>query len=69
MPVNDLKVADLQWRKARRSVGNGACVELSSVSGWVFIRDSKAPEGPILSYHAEAFQSFLGAAKEGAFPP
>ena len=69
MSQDSLEVSGLQWRKARRSVGNGACVELSSVSGWVFIRDSKAPEGPILRYHAEAFQSFLGAAKEGAFPP
>lgn len=57
----------LSWRKASRSAGNGECVELSSASGRIFIRDSKAPEGPILGYHAEAFRSFLAAAKEGTF--
>ena len=29
MSQDELEVSDLQWRKARRSVGNGACVEVA----------------------------------------
>jgi hypothetical protein len=68
MSVNRPEVGDLQWRKARASAGNGACVEVAPVSGQIVIRDSKDPEGPVLSYSPEAFQSFLATAKEGAYP-
>ncbi len=68
MSVNRLEVGDLQWRKARASAGNGACVEVAPVSGQIVVRDSKDPGGPVLSYSSEAFRSFLAAAKEGAFP-
>lgn len=68
MSANRLEVGDLQWKKARASAGNGACVEVAPVSGQIVIRDSKDPEGPVLSYSSEAFQSFLATAKEGAFP-
>jgi Domain of unknown function (DUF397) len=68
MPAIDSGDSSISWRKASRSVGNGECVELSSASGRIFIRDSKAPDGPVLSYHAEAFRFFLAAAKEDVFP-
>ncbi len=67
MPTIDSGHSCISWRKASYSVGNGECVELSSASGRISIRDSKAPEGPVLSYPAEAFRSFLAAAKEGVF--
>jgi len=51
------------WRKASRSVGNGECVEISSRPGLVSIRDSKNPEGSVLSYPADAFRSFLDVVK------
>lgn len=54
------------WRKASRSVGNGECVELSSVPGQVSVRDSKDPDGPVLRYPAEAFLSFVAAAKKAS---
>ena len=53
----------ISWRKASRSVGNGECVEVSSHLDRVSIRDSKDPQGPVLSYSLDAFQSFLDAAK------
>ena len=34
------------WRTASYSVGNGACIEVSSVNGSVFVRDSKIQDSP-----------------------
>jgi hypothetical protein len=54
----------VSWRKATRSAGNGECVEVTSVLGRISIRDSKDPEGPVVSCSAKAFRAFLGAAKK-----
>jgi hypothetical protein len=47
-----------QWRKARRSIGNGDCVQVAPVAGNVMVRDSKNPGGPALSYSARAWRTF-----------
>ncbi len=36
------------WRKASYSVGNGACVEVSSVNGNMLVRDSQIPDSPMI---------------------
>jgi hypothetical protein len=51
------------WRKARRSVGNGACVEVASLEGDVLVRDSMIPDSPVVSFPASAWQFFLDATK------
>ena len=38
------------WRTASYSVGNGACIEVSSVNGSVLVRDSKIQDSPIIGY-------------------
>jgi Domain of unknown function (DUF397) len=58
---------ELAWRKARSSIGNGACVELAPAEGMVAIRDSKNPDGPILRYTAAEWHAFLDGAKKGEF--
>ena len=68
MSTSNLEINGLQWRKARRSANNGACVELAGTNGQVTIRDSKDPEGPVLKYSARAFRSFLDAARKGDIP-
>ena len=50
MSLNNLEVSGLQWRKARRSVNNGACVEVAPVSGQILIRDSTDRSGPVMRY-------------------
>ena len=57
----------LTWRKARRSVGNGACVELAPFDGMVAMRDSKDPDGPVLVYTPAEWDAFLHGAKSGEF--
>lgn len=57
----------LVWRKAQRSVNNGACVELASAGGRIAVRDSKDPGGPVLLYGPKDWHAFLAAAKQGKF--
>jgi Domain of unknown function (DUF397) len=57
----------LVWRKARSSNGHGACVEVANAGHVVAVRDSKSPQGAILTYTATEWQSFLDGAKRGEF--
>lgn len=55
------------WRKSRRSIGNGECVEIAPVAKAVAVRDSVDPAGPVLRYPAASWQTFLADAKRGTF--
>jgi len=55
------------WRKAQRSIGNGACVEVTSMNGMVAMRNSRDPRGAILTYTAAEWSAFLDGAKNGEF--
>jgi hypothetical protein len=55
------------WRKSSRSVNNGACVEVSSARAAVMVRDSVDSSGPMVSYSAPIWQTFLATAKAGTF--
>lgn len=45
------------WRKSNKSTENGGnCVELTSVSGMIAIRDSKDPNGPKFTMNHKDFQ-------------
>ena len=67
MPAIGSMLRDLAWRKARRSVADGACVELAPINGMVAMRDSKDPDGPVLTYTAAEWHAFLRGAKAGEF--
>jgi hypothetical protein len=54
------------WRKSSLSVNNGNCTEVASGAGMVMVRDSQDPETVVLRYPANAWKSFLGAARTGA---
>jgi hypothetical protein len=56
-----------EWRKARRSMGNGNCVEVALANGGVAVRDSKNPVGPMLAYSAESWRAFTHHAQLGHF--
>jgi hypothetical protein len=55
------------WRKASRSVNNGACVEVGSASSLVLVRDSVNPLGAVVAYPPTAWQAFIGSARAGAY--
>jgi hypothetical protein len=58
------------WRKSSYSNGDGGnCVEVADyLPGFVPVRDSKDPSGPVLVFPAAAWAAFIGAVKEGEFP-
>jgi hypothetical protein len=58
-----LAASQLQWRKARRSANNGACVEVAPANGQIVVRDSKNPSGTWLRYSAQSWQEFVGEIK------
>lgn len=50
------------WTKSSYSTGNGACVEVKSpVVAAMAVRDSKVPQGPVLTFPAEAWKSFVAS--------
>jgi hypothetical protein len=55
------------WRKARRSMANGNCVEVRPATGAIAVRDSKNPGGLVLAYSAESWHAFTLAARLGQF--
>ena len=50
-----------EWRKASKSSSNGgACVEVArNLPGIVAVRDSKNPQGPILTLTPDKWANFL----------
>lgn len=56
------------WRKARRSDGQGMCVEFARFEDdTIGVRDSKNPTGPKLQLARPAWTAFLADAKAGRF--
>jgi hypothetical protein len=55
------------WRKARRSMANGNCVEVRPVTDAIAVRDSKNPGGLVVAYSAESWRAFTLAARLGQF--
>lgn len=58
------------WRKSRRSgVFEDNCVELNPIgdTGAVAMRDSKAPNGPVLVFTRAEVEAFVLGAKDGEF--
>jgi len=67
MSPNGLQLPGAAWRKALRSIANGACVEVASASGSIIVRDSVNRSGLVIRYSTETWQAFLAHAKTGTF--
>ncbi len=49
----------LNWRKSSYSGGEGNCVEVAELpDGGRAVRDSKDPDGPVLTFSADAWRRF-----------
>ncbi|MEU6853369.1 DUF397 domain-containing protein [Actinacidiphila alni] len=56
------------WMKSSRSTGNGACVEVKSPAvEAVVVRDSKDPQGPVLTFSPQEWTAFVDEVERGSF--
>ena len=56
------------WKKSSRSAGNqGECVEVRRDEETIQVRDSKDPNGPILTFTVAEWEAFLDGATKGEF--
>jgi hypothetical protein len=56
----------LAWRKSTESL-NGDCVEVAPLIDGVAVRDSKNPDGAILTFTRSEWQAFIRGAHKGEF--
>ena len=57
---------EVAWQSASDCV-SGDCVEASLRDGMVRVRDSKDPDGPMLTFTPAEWEAFLAGAKAGEF--
>jgi len=62
--MNKVNVA--QWRKSTRC-GSAACVEVAKVDDGYLVRDSKNPDGAVLSFTEREWAAFVEAVEAGEF--
>ncbi|WP_190814702.1 DUF397 domain-containing protein [Saccharopolyspora pogona] len=56
-----------RWQKASASEPQHSCVEFAKVDNVIAVRDSKAPDGPILQFNEHEIAAMLAGAKGGEF--
>jgi hypothetical protein len=47
--MTELDLSRITWRTSTRSSGNGQCVEVAAFDSQIAVRDSKDPDGPVLT--------------------
>jgi len=57
---------DMMWQRSTRCSA-GACVEVAADRDEVFVRDSKDPDGVVLTFTKQNWNAFLDDVREGTF--
>ncbi|MFI6452154.1 DUF397 domain-containing protein [Streptosporangium amethystogenes] len=57
----------IAWRKSSYSTDGGNCVEVARADNRYLVRDSKDPDGAMLSFSPGDWTVFLGRVKTGDF--
>lgn len=55
------------WKKSSHSSGNGNCVEVAVLDGAILLRDSKDPQGPVLTFTRDEWAAFVAGTQGGEF--
>lgn len=68
MASNQAELGAARWRKSSYSNSHGGdCVEVAdNLPGVAPVRDSKRPEGPVVTVGAEAWSAFIGLVAKGS---
>ncbi|WP_329520176.1 DUF397 domain-containing protein [Spirillospora sp. NBC_01491] len=62
--MKDVERVDVVWRKSSRTGSQGNdCVEVARPHHMVAVRDSKDPDGPVLSFGPRAWREFVSGVK------
>jgi hypothetical protein len=64
--VADSQRSSIVWRKSEASAESG-CVEVAVVGDSVLVRNSRDPNGPVLSFSRSEWTAFLLGARNGTF--
>ena len=56
-----------RWRKSSRSGDGGDCVEATALGERVGVRDSKDPDGPVLTFPLPVWRAFVAAIRRGEY--
>lgn len=56
-----------EWRKSSRSGGGANCVEVRRINDTIQVRDTKNPDGPVLSFTPSEWDAFLDGVHKGEF--
>lgn len=55
------------WHKSGRSNTTHGCVECAVEEDTIVVRDSKDPDGPVLTFAPDSWRDFIAAVKAGEF--
>jgi len=73
MAKANIDQSDIIWRKSHYSNPSGNCVQIAErgdqilIDGRVMVRDSKNPDGSVLSFTKLEWQAFIDGVKGGEF--
>lgn len=66
--MNEADTSGLTWFKSSRSSGSGQCVTAARLeNGGMAIKDSKHPDGAVLTFSRGEWQAFIEGVKDGEF--
>ena len=56
-----------KWHRTSRSCDGGSCVEVAWLGEMIAVRDSKQPDGPIITCEPSEWRQFVKKIKNGTF--
>ncbi len=62
--VNLVSAGDISWRRSRHCDG-GACVEVAELGKMIALRESKDPDGPVITFGSDEWRTFVARIKSG----
>ena len=62
-----MPLLNADWHKSSYSSNNGSCVEVRRLPTMVEVRDTKDRSGPVLTFSADSWRSFVASVHKGDF--